>query len=143
MLIIITSTILLTLSFLSTGSWQNSLWGDNAPNIRYRNFVAKTRRNSQLFSVYITSISFVFTLLVWSSGWHSMWGIGAALSAMWGIGYLYLCYKKKISPLKGEISENKLKNFFLTEVVFSYFYVFTWVQLATLIWPALQGILYY
>lgn len=116
---------------------------DNAPNARYRAFVAKFRKVCHKYSIYTTIAGCMFTLIVWSSGWHNIWGIGAALSALWGIAYFYLCHKKDVSPLKGVIVKNKFYNFLLTEGVFGYFYVFTWVQLIIIFWTSLQGILYY
>lgn len=76
-------------------------------------------------------------MFIWTSGWHSIWGIGAALCAIWTVVYSYMCYRENISPLKGRVFENKVYNFILTEGVFSYLYAFTWVQLLIIIFPTL------
>lgn len=131
------SIFLLFISFSSTYVWNNPYY--DFENIEQKGVIVG---KFQLTSIYTTLLSFVFTLIMWSSGWHSIWGIIAALFAFWGIVYFYLCHKNNVSPFEGKISENSVYNYIFVYLVFLYLYIFTWVQLVIIAWPFLDGILY-
>lgn len=131
----IIALIILVLSLSFTFLWRNMYNG-----IAFNDATRRTHfeNKSKYASLATTIAGFIFTAITWSSGWHSIWGVGAVLSAAWGVAYFYLCHKRGISPFKGTIVENKFLNFFLTEFVFSYFYIFTWVQLSIMFLPLFQ-----
>lgn len=131
------SFIWFMVSLVLTVGWQNSYYIvdlENDSEVQRRNKIEGWFQRS---SVYVTVSGFAFSLIMWSSGWHSVWGIGAAISAAWGVIYLYLCNKRAVSPFQGCIVNNKFWNYILTEGVFGYLYVFTWAQLLIIPFPTL------
>jgi hypothetical protein len=128
------SLILMLTSFSFTVAWRNSIHTGHPQDPEGRERIQEQKRKAQKFSLYLTGFSFVYTMFVFypESGWVSIWGAIAVLSAIWGLVYLYKCKKRGTSPLDGRIVKNGFYNFFLTEVPFCYLYVFTWIQLGTI-----------
>lgn len=128
----IVAFLLLLFSFTFCYFWRSPHSGGLSGYPRYSAVMFEIRKKSQRVSVWATVVGYVLTLVYWTSGWHSWWGLGAAIVGIWTIVYVFWCRRKNVTPWLGEIVQNGWYNFLLTELPFSYVYVFTWVQLVIL-----------